>query len=89
MKLPVASFGPVKKMILVICPNRYNLHKGVYIKYAILLDDQTPPHAMFVDNPNEAEMTAFFGHLVDATNEVIKSSCNWCQAKGDNPYAVE
>ena len=82
--------GQVVRLVLVVCPNRYALHNGVYIRYLILLDDANPPHSFWIDDPKEEDCARFLllAHS-DAVSEVFQAPCQWCLARSENPYGTE
>ena len=90
MKITLASLGEVKRVIIVICPNHFGLHASVYVRYIILLDNAEPPHAIWIDDPTEQEVVHIIHHLYkEAEKELSQAPCQWCEARGENPYGVQ
>jgi hypothetical protein len=80
MKIPVASIGEITRLVAVICQNPHKLHKGVYVRYLIMMDAEM--HAVFLDDPDYKmcqEMTKKVASRADC--EVVTSLCQFCQAQ--------
>lgn len=80
MRIHLTSLNEVKRAILVICPNPFNIHDAVYVRYIILLDDDG--HAFWIDDPQPDEVMSIIRHLKGEQNGIAYSPCPWCAAKG-------
>ena len=78
MNISLSSLNEVKRAIVIVCPNHFNLHNGVYVRYIILLDDAE--HAVWIDDPSPEEVMSIIRHLKGEQNGMIFSPCPWCQS---------
>ena len=79
MRITLSSLNAVRKAIIIVCPNPFNLHNEVYVRYIILLDDND--HALWIDDPTTDEVMSIIRHLKGEENGVAYSPCPWCQSK--------
>ena len=79
MKITPTSLNAIKKAIIIVCPNPFNLHNEVYIRYIILLDDNG--HSFWLDDPSTDDVISIIRHLKGEENGVAYSPCPWCQAR--------
>lgn len=79
MKIPITSLSAIKRAVIVICPNPFNFHNEVYVRYLILIDDAG--HAVWLDDPTQDEVMSIIRHLKGEENGVAYSPCPFCQSK--------
>jgi len=82
-KITLKSLGPVTRIVAVICPNKYKIHKGIYVRYLILVN--ADGHAVFLDDPSPEDCKMIYdrsSHEAEVT--VVESDCQFCQSE-DSP----
>lgn len=82
--MDIRRIGEVVKLVAVYCPNIHNIHKGIYIRYVILVDQQGT--AMWVDDPLEDDLARLWARVSSKAEALTTASpCPFCQALGNTP----
>jgi len=77
--------GEVVKMVAVYCPNRTEIHNGIYVKYVILVNKNG--ESLFIDDPSEQDLARLWARVSsDAEALCVASTCVICQALEGTAY---
>lgn len=77
--MDIRRIGEVVKLVAVYCPNIHNLHKGMYIRYAILVNRHG--EATWIDDPSEDDLARLWARVSSKAEAVTAASeCPFCQA---------
>lgn len=69
----------VVRLVLIYCPNRHGIHKGIYIRYAILINKLK--EAWWMDNPLEEDVTRIWTRVSQHSDTIaVASTCAFCKA---------
>lgn len=73
------SIGEITKLVAVYCPNKQNIHNGIYIRYLIIVGRHG--NAVWIDDPSEEDCARLWARSSSTAHPlVVPSECPWCKA---------
>lgn len=82
--MDIRRIGEVVKLVAVYCPNIHNIHKGMYIRYCILVNRHG--EAMWIDDPLEEDLSRLWARVSSKAEAITAASeCPFCQAITGRP----
>lgn len=80
--MQLRSLGNIAQIVAVICPNKWNIHSYVYVRYLILIDEND--HAIWMDDPTKEDCERIYLHASSyAKTSAYQADCQWCQARDE------
>lgn len=82
--MDIKRIGEVVKLVAIYCPNLHNLHKGMYIRFCVLVNRHG--EATWIDDPSEEDLARLWARISSiATHEEVPSECPFCRAVSGKP----